>query len=114
MKIGLFYGTTSAATQEVADLIQEQMSDCEIEVFDVFVPHIFFDNSVPTFMAAYPIGCNSDVPVSFCPTSPIAAYHTDNPCLLSPFIAAQCVPYPQPALWYTSLAGNSRCQFRLG
>ena len=36
MKIGLFYGTTSAATQEVADLIQEQMSDCEIEVFDVY------------------------------------------------------------------------------
>ena len=36
MKIGLFYGTTSAATQEVADLIQDQMSDCEIEVFDVY------------------------------------------------------------------------------
>ena len=36
MKIGLFYGTTSAATQEVASLIQDNMPDCEIEIFDVY------------------------------------------------------------------------------
>ena len=32
MKIGLFYGTTSAATQEVADMILEKMPDFEIEI----------------------------------------------------------------------------------
>jgi|TARA_B100000073_G_scaffold321112_1_gene301374 flavodoxin I len=36
MKIGLFYGTTSAATQEVADMILEKMPDFEIDVFDVY------------------------------------------------------------------------------
>ena len=35
MKIGLFYGTTSAATQEVADLINDNLEGFEIEIFDV-------------------------------------------------------------------------------
>ena len=35
MKIGLFYGTTSAATEEVANLIQENLDNCEVELFDI-------------------------------------------------------------------------------
>lgn len=35
MKIGLFYGTTSAATQEVASLIQDNLIDCDIEIHDI-------------------------------------------------------------------------------
>ena len=36
MKIGLFYGTTSAATEEVANLIQENLDNCEVELFDIY------------------------------------------------------------------------------
>ena len=36
MKIGLFYGTTSAATEEVANLIQESLESCEGELFDIY------------------------------------------------------------------------------
>ena len=36
MKIGLFYGTTSAATQEVADLINDNLEGFEIEIFDIY------------------------------------------------------------------------------
>ena len=36
MKIGLFYGTTSAATQEVADLINDNLDEFEIEIFDIY------------------------------------------------------------------------------
>ena len=36
MKIGLFYGTTSAATEEVANLIQENLESCEVELFDIY------------------------------------------------------------------------------
>ena len=36
MKIGLFYGTTSAATEEVATLIQTTMANCDIDLFDIY------------------------------------------------------------------------------
>lgn|SRR6056300_887541 len=36
MKIGLFYGTTSAATQEVASLIQDHLIDYDIEILDIY------------------------------------------------------------------------------
>ncbi len=36
MKIGLFYGTTSAATQEIASLIQDNLVDCDIEILDIY------------------------------------------------------------------------------
>jgi flavodoxin I len=36
MKIGLFYGTTSAATEEVATLIQTNMANCDVELFDIY------------------------------------------------------------------------------
>ena len=36
IKIGLFYGTTSASTQDAADLIKDNMDGFEIELFDIY------------------------------------------------------------------------------